>query len=112
MAIETVPAPDDLPAGRDVSAVPERIDTAVLSQGARDQVYLAVRLALVDLMSGGDPQPLFLDDPFVHFDPERRERAFALIETFARTHQVVIFTCDPRYRELEARLIELAPGGH
>jgi uncharacterized protein YhaN len=107
MRIETVPAPDDVSSGGAGAAVPGRVDTAALSQGARDQIYLAVRLALVDLLSGGEAQPVFLDDPFVHFDPDRRARALDLVREFALKHQVVIFTCDPRFREAGARLVEL-----
>jgi len=91
------------------SRAPDRIGPDALSQGTRDQIYLAVRLALVELVSRGEPQPLFLDDPFVHFDPERRARALDLVREFAAGHQVIVFTCDPRYRETSAHLIEL-PG--
>jgi len=38
----------------------------------------------------------------------RRERAIELIRDFSRTHQVVLFTCDPFYRGLGQHLVELA----
>jgi uncharacterized protein YhaN len=107
LRIETVPARGDADASGGASSAPERIEPDSVSQGARDQIYLAVRLALVELMSRGEPQPVFLDDPFVHFDPERRERALELVREFAAKRQVVIFTCDPRYRETGGRLVEL-----
>jgi DNA repair exonuclease SbcCD ATPase subunit len=110
MRIEVPPAAGDGAAGAAASLPPERVPPEILSQGARDQVYLSVRLALVELVSRGEPQPVFLDDPFVHFDPERRARALDVVREFARTHQVVLFTCDPRYRDAGERLIELAPG--
>ena len=109
MRVEIVPAAGDGEAAAGASGAPGRVEPDALSQGARDQIYLAVRLALVELMSGGEPQPLFLDDPFVHFDPERRARALDLVREFAARHQVILFTCDPRYRETPGRLIEL-PG--
>jgi DNA repair exonuclease SbcCD ATPase subunit len=109
MGIETAPAAGDADAGAGASHAPDRIGPDAVSQGTRDQIYLAVRLALVDLVSRGEPQPLFLDDPFVHFDPERRARALDLVREFAAGHQVIVFTCDPRYRETSAHLIEL-PG--
>lgn len=95
------------PAAGDAAGAPERVAPGALSQGTRDQIHLAVRLALIELMSGGESQPLFLDDPFVHFDPARRERALDLVREFAKKHQVVMFTCDPRYREAGDRLVEL-----
>jgi len=52
-----------------------------LSQGARDQLALALRLAVADLMAEGIQPPLLLDDPFLAFD---RERLAAMRETLAR----------------------------
>ena len=107
LKIEVIPAAGDVSCAPGASGAPERVDPGALSQGARDQIHLAVRLALIELMSGGESQPLFLDDPFVHFDPARRERALDLVREFAKRHQVVMFTCDPRYREEGDRLVEL-----
>ena len=107
LKIEAIPAAGDAAGAHGASGAPERVEPGALSQGARDQIHLAVRLALIELMSGGESQPLFLDDPFVHFDPARRERALDLVREFGRRHQVVMFTCDPRYREAGDRLVEL-----
>jgi len=107
LRIETVPAGGDAAAPGVASPVPERIRPDSVSQGTRDQIHLAVRLALVELMSRGEPQPVFLDDPLVHFDPERRARALELVREFSAKHQVVIFPCDPDYREAGGRLVEL-----
>jgi DNA repair exonuclease SbcCD ATPase subunit len=107
LRIETVPARGDADEAGGASSAPERIEPDSVSQGARDQIHLAVRLALVELMSRGEPQPVFVDDPFVHFDPERRARALDVVREFAAKHQVVLFTCDPRYRETGGRLVEL-----
>ncbi len=109
LRIETVPARGDADETEGAAPAPERIKPDAVSQGARDQIYLAMRLALVELMSRGEPQPVFLDDPLVHFDPERRARALDLVREFAAKHQVVVFTCDPRYREAGGRLVELPP---
>jgi len=107
MAIEIGPAAGGRDGGGTAGA-PARINPAVLSQGTRDQIHFAVRLALIELLSRGEAQPLFLDDPFVHFDPARRERAVELVSDFSRAHQVILFTCDPFYRERGQRLVELA----
>ena len=73
---------------------PRRISIEELSKGTRDQVYLAVRLALVELLSSADPVPIILDDPFVHFDDERRWEAFELLMEFAKKHQVIFLSCE------------------
>lgn len=105
--IETVPADGDCAPGADPAAMPESVGLESLSQGARDQVYLAVRLALVELLGSHDPHPVFLDDPLVHFDPVRRRQAIEIIESMAERHQVLFFTCDPAYGKMRGRLIRL-----
>lgn len=70
-------------------------DTALpvqLSQGTRDQLALALRLAVVDLVAQEVPLPLVLDDPFVHWDEERLARARAMVSALARERQVLLLT--------------------
>lgn len=76
-----------------------------LSRGTADQVYLAVRLALVEVLSEGRHPPLLLDDPFGSFDPERLAAAMALLRRVAETHQVLLFTCRPEYEPFADRVI-------
>jgi uncharacterized protein YhaN len=65
-----------------------------ISTGAREQVYLALRLAILDhLDRRGERLPLFMDEAFVNWDPARRERAFGLLDEISRTRQVFVFTC-------------------
>ena len=72
-------------------------DTDYLSAGAKDQLYLALRLAVCDLaLTGGEPCPLVLDDALVTFDGERMARALALLRQIAETRQVLLFTCHRR----------------
>ena len=78
-----------------------------LSRGTVDQLYLAVRLALLDLLYGEAKVPLLLDDPFVKFDADRRARAVALCKEVARDHQVLLFTCHGDYDEAADWVIEL-----
>jgi DNA repair exonuclease SbcCD ATPase subunit len=66
-----------------------------LSAGARDQLYLAVRLAVSEYLSrGGEPLPLLFDDVFATSDDHRLQSGMrALIEGFATGHQLVVMTC-------------------
>lgn len=68
-----------------------------LSRGTVDQLYLATRLALLDLLYRDAKPPLLLDDPFVKFDPDRRKQAMALCKEIAQEHQVLFFTCHDIY---------------
>jgi uncharacterized protein YhaN len=79
----------------------------VLSRGTIDQIYLAARLSLVEVMCGERCPPLLLDDPFVTFDPRRLDRAMELIREFSRGRQVIIFTCGDHYDAYADQLIQL-----
>lgn len=65
---------------------------AQLSQGAQDQLYLALRLAIADLVGGEAPLPLLLDDPFVNCDAGRLARIRTALEEVAGKRQIVLFT--------------------
>jgi len=80
-------------------AADERIyrDAAFLSAGAADQLYLAVRLAICDLVL---PQencvPIVLDDALTNFDDERCASALRYLKEAAQTRQILLFTCHSR----------------
>ena len=67
----------------------------VLSRGTREQVFLALRLALVSgYARRGVKMPMVLDDVLVNFDIDRTVAAAEVLVDFARAgHQVFIFTC-------------------
>ena len=70
---------------------------ALLSQGAADQLYLALRLALCELVLPADKAaPLVLDDALTSFDDARMAAALELLVQTAQTRQVLLFTCQKR----------------
>jgi uncharacterized protein YhaN len=74
-----------------------------LSKGTIDQVYLALRLALVQALSRThEPLPMLLDDPFANYDDARLLRTMRLLARIAQQNQTVLFTC----REDVARAAE------
>jgi DNA repair exonuclease SbcCD ATPase subunit len=77
-----------------------------LSAGARDQLYLAVRLAISEFLSRGQsPLPLLLDDPFTACDDDRTRAAMKLLlQHFAPLHQIVLLTCHRGRHEALAKL--------
>jgi len=86
-----------------------------LSQGTREQVYLALRLAIIDHLDAGEERlPLFMDETLVNWDAWRRDRAFGLLERVAEKRQVFVFTCHPAMAaELEdrgGRIVALGDG--
>lgn len=65
-----------------------------LSKGTVDQVYLALRLALVQSVSeSGESIPMLLDDPFANYDDRRLAATMRLIREIAVRNQVILFTC-------------------
>jgi|SRR5579883_841765 uncharacterized protein YhaN len=86
-----------------------------IGSGAVDQCYLALRLALVDLLCPDRKPPLFLDDPFLAYDEERQASALRLLRDLARDRQIFLFTCRRVYDGYADRLIVLgqrAAGEH
>ncbi|MBE3556370.1 MAG: AAA family ATPase [Firmicutes bacterium] len=79
-----------------------------LSRGTREQLYLALRLALIDeLCSHGIQTPVLIDDVLVNFDPQRLKRfAHLMAQWSAKGHQVLLFTCHP---EVSQALCEAVP---
>lgn len=93
----------------------ERLPVDVLSRGTREQLFLALRLALVDLYARrGKVMPLVLDDVLVNFDTRRTRIAAELLCDFATDQrQLLLFTCHEHivrlFRTLRAE-VRLLPG--
>ena len=66
-----------------------------LSGGTREQLFLAIRLALVrDFARKGIELPMVLDDILVNFDQLRTEAAVETLIDFAKEgQQILLFTC-------------------
>ena len=75
------------------------VEIEVLSTGARDQLYFAMRLALAELMSQEVSLPIVLDDPFVHFDSERLKISKKILTEISKEHQVILFSHSPEYKK-------------
>ena len=61
-----------------------------LSQGGKDQVFLATRLAMADCLNTG--MFIALDDSFNHFDQDRLALAWDLLADLSQRHQIIYFT--------------------
>jgi len=79
-----------------------------VSRGTVDLIYLAVRLALVEVLTHGKRPPLLFDDPFITFDDRRRDGAAHLLRELSKTYQVILFTCSPEYARYADRVITIA----
>jgi uncharacterized protein YhaN len=77
-----------------------------LSQGAHDQLYFAMRMAVVRHLARRETPPLFLDDPFVNFDAQRLAAAKSILSGMS-DHQCVMSTCDRQYASWSDAVIDL-----
>lgn len=92
-AYARITVPGDTPAIR-VETPDRRVtDSAFLSRGTQEQLYLAMRFALAGAASREVPLPLLLDDLFVHFDERRLRKTVSVLEEIASDRQVILFTC-------------------
>ncbi len=97
----TVTTPSGIP------SAPPSLETSDLSKGTRDQLYFAVRYALLEFLSPGDGSPLILDDALVHWDPERRSATLELLDEISAKRQVLLFTCEGYGSEFADSLVTL-----
>jgi uncharacterized protein YhaN len=73
--------------------IPDELRTQALSEGTRDQLYLALRMAAIDIhLDHHAPMPLILDDVLMTFDDCRSQAFFELMKTLSRKTQVIVFT--------------------
>ena len=69
-------------------------ETRFRSDGTVDQLYLALRLAVAEVVS--PDAPLVLDDALVRFDDQRLAAALPLLQEESANKQVILFTCQSR----------------
>lgn len=69
------------------------LQVAALSEGTADQLYLALRLAAIELaMVSGRTVPVILDDVLMAFDDQRVGFALQALAELGRATQVLLFT--------------------
>lgn len=69
------------------------VDVEGMSEGSRDQLYLALRLAALELqVEQGINLPLIADDLFINFDDRRTAAGLAVLGELSRRMQIVFLT--------------------
>lgn len=82
----------------------EKKSVDLLSGGTRDLTYIAVRMALIDMLYTEKP-PICFDESFAHQDNIRAKSMMKAIKTLAdEGHQSFIFTCRAREAALAKEL--------
>jgi uncharacterized protein YhaN len=81
------------------------VDVVALSDGTRDQLYLALRLATLERHASlAPPMPLVVDDILIHFDDDRAAAALEALTELTPRMQVLFFTHHARLAELAKTL--------
>jgi hypothetical protein len=84
--------PEDLSVKIDVSNGSYK-DANYLSFGTTEQIYLLLRIALIDHLTGGqDSCPIICDDITVHADSNRKAEIMNLLKEISQTRQVIVFS--------------------
>lgn len=88
---------------------PARRSVQLLSAGTADQLYLATRLAVCEMVLPPEQNaPLILDDALITFDDERLRKTLDYLARLGERRQILLFTCQNR----EAAYLSGHPGVH
>jgi uncharacterized protein YhaN len=91
----------------------ERVPMEGLSDGTRDQLYLALRLAAIEMhVSQFGSVPVILDDILINSDDHRADATLRQLASLGRNTQVLFFTHHQHLvslaRKVDANVLELA----
>ncbi len=76
-----------------------------MSNGTRDQLYLALRLATLESrLASGNPMPFIVDDILINFDDGRAAATLKALADLAEKNQVILFTHHLRVVEIARKI--------
>lgn len=75
------------------------VPASKLSVGTIDQLYLSLRLSMIEELSD-EKMPIILDEAFAYYDTERLINILKYINEKYKKHQIIIFTCTNREKEI------------
>lgn len=76
------------------------LDYGKLSEGTKETVSLAFRLAVLDHLFPKGGGVIVFDDPFTDMDADRTTQSCELIKECAKQHQVIFLTCREDYLDM------------
>ena len=77
----------------------EYISANRLSIGTIDELYLSLRLSMIDEISN-EKMPIILDEAFAYFDDERLKNCLMFLAEKSKEHQIIILTCSNREKQI------------
>lgn len=67
-------------------------ESSYFSGGTVDQLYLSLRLALIDMIFGDKTAPILLDEPFLQYDDIRMTNTVTLFQKLENHRQILLFS--------------------
>jgi uncharacterized protein YhaN len=82
-----------------------RVSVEGMSDGTRDQLYLALRIAALESrLEHSDPLPFIVDDILINFDDDRSRATLEALAELAEKNQVLLFT---HHRQIMDEAVQL-----
>lgn len=72
------------------------MEASYLSSGTYDQIYLALRLGIIDIIFEDKKVPIILDESFTQYDDNRLKTMLDIIYKRVYKNQIILFTCQKR----------------
>ncbi len=97
---------DDRPVLVGVRSSGKRSRVEDLSDGTRDQLYLSLRLASLEMhVERNEPMPFVVDDVLINFDDDRARAGLEVLAEISGKTQVILFTHHKRIVELAQKAV-------
>ncbi|WP_459128741.1 ATP-binding protein [Guggenheimella bovis] len=82
------------------------------SKGTLNQIYLALRIAIIEELEGENKNPIFFDEAFVNWDSERLKETYDLLSDVSKERQIFFFSCNEELRkafpETDVHVVEMS----
>ena len=96
---------DGTPVLRGIRKDNSEVSVAGMSDGTRDQLFLALRLATIEQrLENQEPMPFIVDDILIGFDDDRTSACLEVLAELSKETQVLLFTHHRRVVELSGKL--------
>jgi uncharacterized protein YhaN len=85
----------------------ENLNPTEMSKGTRDQLFLSLRLAAIELYNNSnEPMPILLDDVLIQYDEQRIKAALTVLAEMSSNTQVIFFTHNSNIVRLAKEVID------
>lgn len=85
----------------------EVVNNIILSRGTVDQLYLALRVAMADIIAcSQESLPFIMDEVFAQYDDYRVSNSFEFLRELSEQRQIIFFTCKSREVDIANQIFD------